>query len=105
MGALSEEADSDYQVVVTADRIIERRTIRANCCTCNEEGVATDREAWQESRRERQHSRAVSARFYQTCKKSDSQGGRSGQAFPTRLMMCGLAGAAGLAMALWLALR
>src|SRR3990172_5938568 len=66
--AESKPGEDDYQVWVSAERIIERRTIRANCRVHKESGAAMEMESWPESRLGREHSQDVSAKCYQTSK-------------------------------------
>jgi hypothetical protein len=120
-GSATREGD-EYEVLVSAERIIERRTIRANCTAVNclqraalrgsgststtstrQEGTMEAMEAWQESRREREHSLLWTAKCYQTrsqllseCRARSGSGGR-------QLIVWGLAGVTVFALILWLA--
>lgn len=101
----SGEEEDDYQVWVSAERIIERRTIRANCCFCKQSGAVVEMEIWPESGLARKHSEDLSAKCYQTQRKSRREPRAGSGIGPTRLVIWVLAGAMGFALALWLALR
>jgi hypothetical protein len=91
----------DYEVLVSADFIVERRTIRANCCAVSPEGAP---ERLGSRRRDfgDEHSLLASANFYRTCgqfeSKRPTEGGTDGRC----LMLWGLAGAAVFGLAMWL---
>jgi hypothetical protein len=57
--------DEGYEIFVSGERIVERRTIRANHIA-SREGVLGAPEPWHESPRERQQSQAATARTYRT---------------------------------------
>ena len=97
--------EDDYEVWVSAERIIERRTIRANCCVHKQSGAAVEMRSWQESRLAREHSEDMSAKSYQTRRESRMEPRAGSGIGPTHLVIWGLASAMGFALALWLVLR
>jgi len=97
--------EDEYEILVSAARIIERRTIRANCRAVNQQGVPEGMEIWQESQRERERSLAGSAKRYQTRTHFGSEPRAGSGAVGTCLMLWGLAGATVLGLALWLAVE
>ena len=94
----------DYEVLVSAECIIERHTIRANCCALNQQEATEATEIWQESQPERTRSLAGTAKYYRTRGRFQSEH-RPGRGTGDRcLMLWGLAGATALVLALWLAI-
>ena len=93
----------DYEVLVSADFIVERRTIRSNRCAVNSPGAPEGVGSRQENRRNCEHSLLASANSYRTrsqCElKRPAGSGADGRCF----MLWGLAGATVLGLALWLA--
>ena len=95
----------DYEVLVSAYCIIERRRIPVNCCALSAPRASEEMGVWRESQRERERSQASSANSYQTRGQLESEL-RAGSAAPCIcFMLWGLAGAMAMAMGLviWLA--
>ncbi len=93
----------DYEVLVSANCIIERRRIQSNSCVFNTQFIEEEMEIWRAKQWEREQFRGWSATSYQTqrqferklhgCRNSD------GMSF----VFWGIAGAATLVLAVWLA--
>jgi hypothetical protein len=95
--------EDEYEILVSAACIIERRTIRANCCIVSQQAVPEGMDIWQGSQRERKRSMAGSAKRYQTGIQFGSERRTGSSAVGMCLMLWGLAGATALGLALWLA--
>jgi hypothetical protein len=93
----------DYEVLVSAYCIIERRRIPANCCAISAQEASEKLGVWQETQRERERSRASSANSYQTRGQFASElPDRNGTACMF-FMLWGLAGAMAMGLVIWLA--
>ena len=93
----------DYEVLVSAYCIIERRIIPVNCCAISPQGASEEMGVWRESQRERERSRASSANSYQTRGQLESELRAGSAAACICFMLCGLAGALAMGLVIWLA--
>jgi hypothetical protein len=105
----------DYEVLVSDERIVERRTIRANCpaINCSARAASTARtrrtaaleaaEAWQESRRGRRQSLGWTAKYYRTQGEYESARPHGSGEGSRCLMWWYLAWLGALALVIWLA--
>ena len=93
----------DYEVLVSAERIIERRIIRAKRHVFSETGTLDDREAWQVSRTECKQANPETAKYYRTQDKSESARSRGSGEGGRCLMWWYLAWLGALALVIWLA--
>jgi hypothetical protein len=94
----------DYEVLVSAERIIERRIIRAKRHVFSETGTLDDWEAWQVSRTECKQANPETAKYYRTHGGCDSNSRNEGAIGGMWLMCWYLGGLAVFALVLWLAL-
>lgn len=93
----------DYEVLVSAECIIERRRIRSNCHRISKQEAPEGMEIWQESQREPERSLAGSANYYQTRWQFGLERPAGSGSVGRCLMWWGLAGATALGLVLWLA--
>lgn len=93
----------DYEVLVSAYCIIERRRIPANCCAINAQQAAEETALWRESQPGRKHLRGCSANSYRTHGKFESKLLIGSDAACMCLMLCGLAGAMVMGLVIWMA--
>jgi hypothetical protein len=107
LGRAQEPADGadDYEVWVSAERIVERRTIRAKSFVVSGEGAVEPAKKWDEGLRRRERSQWPSARDYRTLMPFNSQRG-DGDGTTRKCLRWACLGAVTLAgLALWLAAR
>ena len=93
----------DYEILVSAYCIVERRRIPANCCAINAQRASEEMEIWEESPQEREHFRASSANSYQTRGQFESKLLIGSDAACMCFMLWGLAGAMVMGLVIWLA--
>lgn len=93
----------DYEVLVSAERIVERRTIRANYPVIKRAAALETAEAWQESWADHEESLAWTAKYYRTQYKSELAPLRGSVEGGRCLMWWYLAWLGALALAVWLA--
>jgi hypothetical protein len=99
----------DYEVLVSAEQIVERRVVRAKCCVVSgeetPEAIRQCDESWDGSLRERQRSRVASARDYRTFAVLDGGADNRNEGVRNLLIQICLAAVPVAALALWLAAR
>jgi len=92
----------DYEVLVSADFIVERRTIRSNRRAVSSPGAPEGVGSRQEKRGNCEHSLLASANSYRTRSQFELKRPEGSVAGGRCLMLWGLAGATVLGLALWL---
>ena len=97
-------AVDDYEVLVTADAIIEKRTIYSKSRILNETRTSDVGEFWRESDREGEQPVVESARYYRTLAIFACANGSEAYVSGKCFLICALALTALMAGALWLVL-
>lgn len=94
----------EYEVLVSAERIVEIRMIAANCLANNPLAAKAEAVAWSGSRLGHKHFRTATAKFYRT--QVDFETGRRFDSICTRsqLICLGFVAAACFTLAVWLVL-
>jgi hypothetical protein len=95
-------AIDDYDVLVSAERIVERRTMRANVRIFSPGQAEDAQDAWRNSRRQREQTSEQSAKYYRTRQRQPETHVVNSRTNDKWFFFISLASVGALALAAWL---